>query len=134
MYQVLDVREHDDLERLNGWYINNNIDNTTRSLYFKKRRYYSIIAENLLTNKRVRFDFYDGYQETSTFKTIKTTYYGYKGDFALLMIGDKFDIVYPSNEYEGYTIVQLINPDNDKKIDNAPTYYDTANIYYGSES
>lgn len=35
---------------------------------------------------------------------------------------------------ETHTIVNLITSDKEKDIGNVPTYIDTTNVYYGSES
>lgn len=71
----------------------------------------------------------------------------YKGDYALLIKGDKFEVIEPeivephptgnANLWpivETHTIVNLITSDKEKNIGNVPTYIDTTNVYYGSES
>ena len=48
-----------------------------------------VICENEANNKRERFVFYRGYQRECLGDTY---YYGYSGDFDLLIAGDRFEI------------------------------------------
>ena len=95
MFKVLDVREIEKLEK---------IDNSYGIASIKTRMIYIVIAENHSTHDRVRFEFYDGYNETIL---NKTKYYGYKGDFDILIKGDYFEIEEP-DEDEPYEYVRRI--------------------------
>lgn len=92
MFKVLDVREIQKIEE---------IDN---SYGIKTRMIYVVIADNHSSHDRVRFEFYDGYNERIL---NKTRYYGYKGDFDILIKGDYFEIEEP-DEDQPYEYVRRI--------------------------
>ena len=77
-YKVLDVREKEET------YSYTDYNNT----YTETHTVYVIIAEDGL-GKRKRFTMYDGYN--SLFLN-ECSYYGYEGDFDLLVKGDWFEI------------------------------------------
>lgn len=84
-YKVLDVREQESTY--------SHTDRTTT--YTSTHTVFIIIAEDT-AGKRKRFHMYDGY--TSLFLG-KWSYYGYKGDFDLLVKGDWFEIEKPEDSF-----------------------------------
>lgn len=94
-YRALDVREIEKLEE---------IDNSYGIIRIKTRMTYIVIAENHSTHDRVRFEFYDGYND-NVLNQIK--YYGYKGDFDTLIKGDYFEVEAPTED-EPYEYVRRI--------------------------
>lgn len=95
MFKVLDVREIEKLEE---------IDNSYGIIGIKTRMTYVVIAENHSSHDRVRFEFYDGYNENVL---NKVRHYGYKGDFDILIKGDYFEVEEP-NDDEPYEYVRRI--------------------------
>ena len=95
MFKVLDVREIEKIEE---------IDTSYGIASIKTQMTYVVIAENHSSHDRIRFEFYDGYNENVL---NKIRYYGYKGDFDILIKGDYFEIEEP-NEYEPYEYVRRI--------------------------
>ena len=84
-YKVLDVREKE------ATYSYTDDTNT----YTSTHTVFVIIAEDV-NGKRKRFCMYDGY--TSLF-LYDWHYYGYKGDFDLLVKGDWFEIEEPEDSF-----------------------------------
>lgn len=84
-YKVLDVRENE------SKYSYTDYTNT----YTQTHTVFVIIAEDTC-GKRKRFYMYDGYR--SLFLN-EWSYYGYKGDFDLLVKGDWFEIEEPENGF-----------------------------------
>lgn len=81
MYKVLSVREYDSIHecRLS----NNGYGQHPISL--DKNHYVVAICESTKTGERVRFDFCPGYKETFLGET---RYYGYAGEYELIVPGD----------------------------------------------
>lgn len=98
MYKVLDVREV--VEVSSGSVSNHPTYCGSNSMSIKNSRETVVIAEN--DNKeRKRFLFYQGYKDVFLGKM---GYYGYKGDFDLLVPGDKFEV----EETSTWSYVNLI--------------------------
>lgn len=85
MYRVLDVRE---VIEISSGRVSNHTYGGSNSMSINTRRKVVIIAEDE-NKQRKRFHFYDGYKDTFLGKT---SYYGYEGDFDLLVPGDLFEI------------------------------------------
>ena len=83
MYKVLEVREYK--SEFHGYYSHYN----DHSITIHDKRFIVVICENEENNKRERFVFYKGYQRECFGDTY---YYGYSGDFDLLIAGDRFEI------------------------------------------
>ena len=86
MYKVLDVREV--IEIGSASVSNHPTYCGSNSMSIKSTQKIVVIAEDE-NKERKRFHFYDGYENTFLGST---SYYGYKGDFGLLVPGDKFEI------------------------------------------
>lgn len=77
MYRVLDVREYDSIEEGDQF--------PSGTIRFKKTHYIAAICEDRETDKRVRFEFYPGYE----LEVLGNThYFGYIGDYKLIAPGD----------------------------------------------
>ncbi len=87
MYKVLDVREV--IEIGPGSVSNHPSYCGSNSMSIKSTRKIVVIAEDEEYKERKRFHFYDSYEDTFLGQTC---YYGYKGDFDLLVPGDKFEV------------------------------------------
>lgn len=87
MYKALDVREV--IEISSGSVSNHPSYCGSNSMSIDTRRKIVVIAEDE-NKKRKRFDFYDSYKDTFLGKS---SYYGYEGDFDLLVPGDKFEVI-----------------------------------------
>ena len=85
MYKVLAVREYNLIENQNNY-----LNVTTGGLRIDNTHYITVICENEETHKRERFDFYKGYERKSF--NGKIDYYGYSGNYNLLIVGDRFEI------------------------------------------
>ena len=85
MYKVLDVRE---IFTVHGGSTTNAIYGGSGSYSVDSTQYVVVIAEDE-AHKRKRFEFRDGY--TSKFLG-ETRYYGYSGDYNLLVPGDYFEV------------------------------------------
>lgn len=98
IYKVLDVRE---LMYLSSGRVSNGAySGGCGSMSTVNEREFVVIAEDE-SYERHRFHFYDGHEEEFLGKMC---YYGYKGDFNILVTGDKFELV----ETSTYKEVQLI--------------------------
>ena len=86
MYKVLAVREYISIG--SGSY-RTGYGGGGGSLSVGTTHYTAVICQDLSTNKRERFDFYYGYQDEFLGNT---RYYGYRGDYELLVPGDLFEI------------------------------------------
>jgi len=86
MYKVLDVREYESIKE----YRLSKLGYGTQSIYVDKTQCIVAICENTETGKRSRFEFYPGYQDISL-GDIK--YYGYKGEYNLIVPGDTIEVV-----------------------------------------
>lgn len=103
IYRALDVREHvlvGDLEWRNG------VSGLGGRVYGTATDYYVVICENTSTHKRERFEFRKGYE--SEFLN-ETHYYGYSGDYMLIVPGDCF-IIQKTDTYEEVRILPAIKP------------------------
>ena len=81
MYRVLDVREYDSIEE--GDHFPSGI------VRIQKTHYVVAICEDRETDKRVRFEFYPGYEQEVLGST---HYFGYIGDYKLIAPGDTITI------------------------------------------
>ena len=95
LYKVLDVRES--MFNISGH--TSSLNNDTSIHY---TRLYIVIAENIQTRERERFEFYRGH--TSTFLD-KEHYCGYSGDFGILIKDDIFEIIRKPDDYDQVLIV-----------------------------
>lgn len=86
MYKVLDVRE---VIEIGSGSVSNHSYGGSNSMSIKSTRKIVVIAEDDEYKERKRFHFYDGYKEEFLGKM---QYYGYSGDFDLLVPGDKFEV------------------------------------------
>ncbi len=84
-YKVLDVREHTAVG--NGLLISSEDNGGT--IHLPQSQHVVVIALNLLTYKRVRFEFFEPFKVTFD---NKTQYHGYTGDYNVLIPGDYFCI------------------------------------------
>ena len=85
MYKVLDVREYDSIRECSlssGGY-------GSHPIHMDKTHYVVAICENTTHGKRVRFDFYPGHKDTFLGED---RYYGYAGEYELIVPGDIIDI------------------------------------------
>ena len=98
IYKVLDVRELMYLS--SGRVCNGTYSGGNSSMSVENSREFIVIAEDEKCKRR-RFHFYDGHEEKFLGEMC---YYGYKGDFDILVPGDKFELV----ETSTYKEVQLI--------------------------
>lgn len=96
MYKVLEVREHKYV--VDHSYVTGINHSTSGSVANDTRHEFVVICVNLETNARTRFLFYNGHK---TEDAIWGTYYwGYKGDFRLLVAGDFFEIEKHEKDYD----------------------------------
>lgn len=96
MYKVLDVRE---IVTISGGSTSSGVYGGSGSFGVNSREYTVVIAEDE-EHKRKRFEFKARY--TSKFLG-KTEYYGYSGEYNLLVPGDYFEV----EETSTYPIVKL---------------------------
>ena len=85
MYRVLDVREYDSIRECSlssGGY-------GSHPIHMDKTHYVVAICENTTHGKRVRFDFYPGHKDEFLGED---RYYGYAGEYELIIPGDIIDI------------------------------------------
>ena len=96
MYKVLDVREHKcAVARSCGTGSNYSSSvSVTNDIHHE----FVVICRELATKERKRFVFYDGYKTEDKF--CGTHYYGYKGDFNLLVVGDLFVVEQYEKDYD----------------------------------
>ena len=100
MYKVLDVRE---IVTIHGGSTSSGVYGGSGSFAVNSKQYTVVIAED--KNKhRKRFEFKAGYK--SEFLG-ETCYYGYSGDYNLLVSGDYFEI----EETSTYPVVRIIQED-----------------------
>ena len=85
-YKVLDVREYESVT--NGNY-RNSYGGGGGNVNLSSKHYIVAICINIETNKRVRHTFYEGYEDKFLGKNV---YYGYTGDFNLIVPGDLIEI------------------------------------------
>lgn len=83
IYKVLDVREI--MSKING-----HTYKTAGDINISYTPLYVVIAENIQTKERERFEFYKGY--TSMFLDEELCH-GYSGDYCVLVPGDRFEII-----------------------------------------
>ena len=96
MYKVLDVREHKyAIARSCGTGSNYS---SSVSITNDTEHEFVVICVELETNTRKRFIFYDGHKTEDKFWG--THYYGYKGDFNLLVVGDLFEVEKYEKDYD----------------------------------
>ena len=86
MYKVLDIRE---FKSVNGGQFNSNYGSNSGNFATQQVNIVVAICENEETHEIERFEFYKGYE--SEFLG-ETCYYGYSGEFDLLIVGDRFEI------------------------------------------
>lgn len=95
MYKVLDVREHKYTVARSCNTVNyspsGSVSNDTHHEFV-------VICVDLETNARKRFIFYNGHKTED--KIWGTLYWGYKGDFNLLVGGDFFEIEKHEKDYD----------------------------------
>lgn len=85
MYKVLDVRE---IILVSNGSVSNGVYGGNSSFSVQSTRRTIVIAEDN-NHHRKRFEFYDGYKE----EFLGDMHYcGYKGDYELLVPGDKFEV------------------------------------------
>lgn len=84
-YKVLDVRE---VSKCTTGRVNSEIYGHGGTLSIEETSYIVVIAENE-EHHRTRFQFYPGYQ---TSFLGEPHYYGYRGDFDILIAGDSFQV------------------------------------------
>ena len=96
MYKVLDVREHKyAVARSCGTGSNYSSSvSVTNDIHHE----FVVICVELETSTRKRFVFYDGHKTEDKFLGIH--YYGYKGDFNLLVVGDLFKVEQYEKDYD----------------------------------
>lgn len=85
MYKVLDVREYDSIRECSlssGGY-------GSHPIHMDKTHYVVAICENTTHGKRVRFDFYPGHKDEFLGED---RYYGYAGEYELIVPGDIIEI------------------------------------------
>lgn len=99
MYKVLDVREYKSIG--SGSY-RTGYGGGGGKLSVGTTHFTAVICQDLSTNKRERFEFYYGYEDEFLGKT---RYYGYRGDYELLVPGDNFEI----EETSTFKYVKLLN-------------------------
>ena len=99
MYKVLDVREYN---CANNVTYSHGCGGMGGNVNVKETHYIVAICVNLETNKRVRFSFYEGYKSEFLGKYI---YYGYTGDFNLIVPGDMIEV----KETSTYKRVEIIS-------------------------
>lgn len=85
MYKVLSVREYDSLKECRL----SNRGYGTHPIYVDKTHYIVAICENTETGKRSRFEFYQGHKDVLLGDT---RYYGYAGEYELIVPGDVIEI------------------------------------------
>lgn len=98
MYKVLDVRE---IVTVSSGSVSSGVYGGSSSFEVNSKRYVVVIAEDK-NHHRKRFEFYAGYK--SKFLG-ETDYYGYAGDYNLLVPGDWFVV----EETSTYPVVKLIH-------------------------
>lgn len=98
MYKVLEIREYQSTSKGS---FHNSYGGTGGSIGLNQRRIVVAICENEETHERERFEFYKGYED----KVLRETcYFGYSGDYDLLIAGDRFEI----KETSKYKQVRII--------------------------
>jgi hypothetical protein len=96
MYKVLDVREHKyAVARSCGTGSNYS---SSVAVTNDTHHEFVVICMELATKERKRFVFYDGHKTEDKFWG--THYYGYKGDFNLLVAGDLFEVEKYEQDYD----------------------------------
>lgn len=98
IYKALDVREYrvvGDLTMHNGY------GGSSSRIDGKATDYFAVICENTHTHKRERIEFYKG-REWDFMGT--THYYGYTGDYMLIVPGDHF-IIEKTSTYDNVRIL-----------------------------
>lgn len=86
IYKALDIRE---IIRVFSGSSTNHSYGGSNSISINSTEYVVCIAKDLETGNRVRFDFKSPYKDTFMGKTY---YYGYTGDYHLLIPGDTFEL------------------------------------------
>lgn len=103
MYKVLDVREHKyAIARSCG---TGSSYSSSVSVTNDIQHEFVVICVELETSTRKRFVFYDGHREDDKFWG--THYYGHKGDFNLLVVGDLFEVE-ENDSKKDYTRITLV--------------------------
>ena len=96
MYKVLDVREHKYAVARSCGTGSNYSSSVSVTNYIHHE--FVVICVELETSTRKRFVFYDGHKTEDKFLGIH--YYGYKGDFNLLVVGDLFEVEQYEKDYD----------------------------------
>ena len=99
MFEVLDVREYETIS--NGSY-RNGYGGGGGNVNLSATHYTVAICTDTETNKRVRFVFYEGHEDKFLGET---RYYGYIGDFNLIVPGDLIEV----KETSTYKTVEIIS-------------------------
>jgi hypothetical protein len=86
IYKALDVRE---VIEISSGSVSNHSYGGSNSMSINSTRKIVVIAEDEEYKERKRFHFYEGYKEMFLGEM---RYYGYAGDFDLLIPGDKFEV------------------------------------------
>ncbi len=102
MYKALDVRE---VSKCYTGRVNNEIYGHGGQLTINETTYIVVIAENLATRDRKRFSFYPPRKEEFLGEMC---YYGYTGDYDVLVPGDFFEV----EDTNTWTHVRLIIEEN----------------------
>lgn len=97
MYKVLSVREYDSIRECHL----SNSGYGQHPIYLDKTHYVVAICESTKTSKRVRFDFYPGHKDTFLGED---RYYGYAGEYELIVPGDIIEIKESSTYKEVWRI------------------------------
>lgn len=85
MYKALDVREYNKIGKVQVFKgYTSHLD-----VLVPQHQRVIVIAKNVGTGKRVRFEFYERYEVTIG---DKTHYGGYTGDYAMIVPGDYFEV------------------------------------------
>ena len=95
-FKALDVRECIDITSLRG-----TACGYSTSISIDKREHIVVIAERVGNNERYRLELYSGYQDTFL---NKNNYYGYQGQWNMIVPGDVFEIEETST-YDKVTIL-----------------------------
>lgn len=93
MYKVLDVREYDSIEKGDHF--------PSGTILIQKTHYIVAICEDRETNKRVRFEFYPGYEQEVLGST---HYFGYIGDYKLITPGDTI-VIEKTSTYDKVVVI-----------------------------
>lgn len=99
MYKVLAVRE---IVTVGSGSTSNGVYGGSGSFTVESKIYQVVIAEDENHNRK-RFEFYPGYRSEFLGDYI---YYGYQGDYKLLIIGDMFEIEEATNTWPRVKLIK----------------------------